>query len=67
MNKVFIVVTNSDYMILCVAQNEKEAIKKSQRYYKQENGEGRNDWEAYEAIEYLNNRDGIMPIRTWIS
>ena len=60
MNKTFIVATNADLTLLCIATDEKEAIKKANLY------EEREDWEAYDAIDYLNDMDGVMAIRSWV-
>ena len=70
MDKVFIVATKADYTIICVAKNEKQAVKKANQYYNREYGERRDDWEAYDAIDYLNSEawyEGgeLMAIRAW--
>jgi len=64
--KVFIVATNADYTLLLKAKNEMDAIKKANKYYYQEYGEKRNDFTAYDAMDYLKDGDEILPFRAWI-
>ena len=65
MKKIFVVATNADYTILCLAEDKEQAVKKSNLYYMQKYGEERDDWEAYEAVSYVEDNE-IMPIRAWV-
>ncbi len=64
--KSFIVTTNSDYTILCLADNQDEAVQKASSYYEEQYEEERDDWEAYELDSYLEDEGDILPIKTWL-
>lgn len=64
--KSYIVATNADYTILCLADNKEQAQKKANAFYKKQYGESRNDWTAYELSDYLNDSDNnAMAIKSW--
>ena len=52
---VYLVVTNTDYTILCKAESKEKAVEKANNYYMNEFGEDRDDWVAYSVEEWLSN------------
>jgi len=68
MKKCYIVTTYADYTIICLAGNEKTAIKKADKYYLDRYGENRADWNAYELNNYLTEYDNldVMAVRAWV-
>lgn len=67
MKRAFIVATNSDYTVLCCAENAAHAVRKAARYYKEEYDEERDDWTAYDLVkDYFDFDDDVMAIRAWV-
>ena len=65
--KPYIVATNSDYTIICLAKDKKSAMLKANRFYREQYGENRDDWTAYDLKTYLATESiDIMPIRAWM-
>ena len=69
--KTFIVATDTDYTVLCLAENERQAEIIANIYYCQHYGEARHDWTAYEINSYLEDWiekpeiiPHVMPIRS---
>lgn len=63
--KTFIVATNADYTLLVRAKTKECAECKANSYYSAMYGETRDDFEAYEIGEYLDDC-GTIAIRSWI-
>ena len=64
--KTFVVATNADYTVLIRAKTKESAEKKANLFYKKEYGETRDDFVAYEIVEYLDD-SGPLEIRSFWS
>lgn len=59
MLRPFIVATNADYTLLVVAENENEAIDIAVQYTLDAYDEERDDWEAYELLDFMGTDEVI--------
>ena len=63
MLKPFLVATNSNYTVITLAVDKKDAIQKVAEFYEYEYGKPRDDWEAYDLNEEYLGLDEVLEIR----
>ena len=59
--KIFVVATNGTITAIVKAQTKEKAIKIANKVYKERFDEDRDDWVAYDALEYFgDDLDALM-------
>lgn len=62
MRKPYVVATNADYTLVVMAHDEEDAVDVAYEYTLETYGEERDDFVAYDMINFLNDYNGIWEI-----
>ena len=59
MLKPYVVATNTDFTLLVVAQDAREALDIAIQYYADAYADKRDDWEVYELLDFMGTDEVI--------
>lgn len=59
MLKPYVVVTNSDFTLLVIAEDAREALDIADQYYDYTYGDERDDWEVYDLLDFMGTDEVI--------